>query len=73
MFIYFMVPETKGRSLEEIDEMFANRVPVRGFKQYECLSSETARELAKKDHELDAVEPTVSITERVDKQQNMSA
>jgi hypothetical protein len=28
------VPETKGRTLEEIDELFNNRVPVREFETY---------------------------------------
>lgn len=48
VFIFFMLPETKGRSLEEIDEMFEHRVPVRDFKNYHCMSSETAREIARK-------------------------
>lgn len=26
----------KGRSLEELDEMFANRVSVRNFRKYQC-------------------------------------
>lgn len=29
------MPETKGRTLEEIDELFANRVSVRKFKSYQ--------------------------------------
>ena len=51
VFIFFMLPETKGRSLEEIDEMFENRVGVFSFKDYQCLSSETAREIARKGQE----------------------
>lgn len=34
----------KGRSLEEIDELFENRVSVRNFRKYHCVSSERARE-----------------------------
>ncbi|EXJ67571.1 uncharacterized protein A1O5_09584 [Cladophialophora psammophila CBS 110553] len=32
----FFLPETKDRSLEEIDEMFINRVSTRKFKSYIC-------------------------------------
>jgi hypothetical protein len=46
LFFYFLFPETKGRSLEEIDEMFVNRVPRKQFKTYQCVSSERAREIA---------------------------
>ena len=34
MFVFFFVPETKGRSLEQLDEMFAKRVGTRQFKNY---------------------------------------
>ncbi len=46
MFFFFLIPETKGRSLEEIDEMFVNNVSRREFKTYQCVSSERAREIA---------------------------
>jgi len=42
------MPEMKGRSLEELDEMFQNRVPRRDFPKYHCVSSERAREIAVK-------------------------
>lgn len=35
-FVYFCVPETRNRTLEEIHEMFAARVPARQFKGYVC-------------------------------------
>ena len=38
----------KGRSLEELDELFQNHVSVRDFPKYECLSSERAKEIAMK-------------------------
>jgi SP family general alpha glucoside:H+ symporter-like MFS transporter len=31
---YFRLPETKGRTFEEIDLMFAKRIPARDFKGY---------------------------------------
>ena len=36
VFIYFFLPEVKGRSLEEIDEMFMARLPARKFRKYVC-------------------------------------
>lgn len=27
----------KGRSLEELDEIFATKVPARNFKDYQCV------------------------------------
>jgi hypothetical protein len=37
------MPEMKGRSLEELDEIFAARVPARKFKGYQCLIRDAAR------------------------------
>ncbi|KAI1626148.1 general substrate transporter [Exophiala viscosa] len=34
LWIFFFVPETKGRSLEQLDELFENRVPTWKFSQY---------------------------------------
>ncbi|KAK9318772.1 general substrate transporter [Lipomyces orientalis] len=35
-FIWFVLPETKGRSLEELDEMFQAKLSTREFKLYVC-------------------------------------
>lgn len=43
-FVYFMLPEVRGRTLEEIDEMFRNKVPTRAFPTYVCQEIEEARE-----------------------------
>ncbi|KAJ5216188.1 uncharacterized protein N7498_002595 [Penicillium cinerascens] len=42
-FFYFNMPEMKGRSLEELDEIFAARVPARKFREYRTVIRETAR------------------------------
>lgn len=34
----------RNRTLEEIDELFQERVPTRQFAKYQCLSTERARE-----------------------------
>lgn len=36
IWVWFMIPETKNRSLEELDEMFQALVPTRGFKEHVC-------------------------------------
>jgi SP family sugar:H+ symporter-like MFS transporter len=35
-FVYFCVPELSGRSLEELDELFNEKVSARHFKDYVC-------------------------------------
>jgi SP family general alpha glucoside:H+ symporter-like MFS transporter len=42
--VYFTVPETKGRSYVELDELFEGRVAVRKFKQ-----TVTSIDIAKRD------------------------
>ncbi|KAJ5371958.1 hypothetical protein N7517_003964 [Penicillium concentricum] len=49
VFIYFFVPEVRGRSLEEIEEMFDKNVPARKFQSYICESVERANREAAKD------------------------
>ncbi|KAK5127556.1 hypothetical protein LTR85_006896 [Meristemomyces frigidus] len=36
VWVYFMVPELSGRSLEELDELFQSKVSARMFKSYQC-------------------------------------
>jgi MFS transporter, SP family, sugar:H+ symporter len=39
IFVFFCLPETHRRSLEDIDEMFYNKVPVRKFKSKAAVHS----------------------------------
>lgn len=48
-----MLPEIKGRSREEIDELFQNRVSVKDFPRYERITSTRAHEIAIQDLKLD--------------------
>jgi MFS transporter, SP family, sugar:H+ symporter len=43
IFVLIFLPETKDRTLEEIDEMFYNKLPARKFRTYECVGVEQAR------------------------------
>ncbi|KAJ5682956.1 hypothetical protein N7462_006121 [Penicillium macrosclerotiorum] len=36
LIIFFEIPETKGRSFEELDEMFNEKVSTRAFRTYRC-------------------------------------
>ena len=44
IWFYFFLPETKTRSLEELDEIFEAGVAARKFKQYECRIKEDAKQ-----------------------------
>lgn len=49
---YFYIPETKARTLAEIDEMYAINLPMRKWRNYKCeVVSSTATELAGKKEE----------------------
>ncbi|EER29321.1 hypothetical protein D8B26_008044 [Coccidioides posadasii str. Silveira] len=43
-FVWYYLPEVRGRTLEEIDEMFRNNVPTRDFPKYVCVESQEAKE-----------------------------
>ncbi|EXJ72929.1 uncharacterized protein A1O5_04078 [Cladophialophora psammophila CBS 110553] len=65
IFVYFMLPEVRGRTLEEIDEMFRNKVPTKDFPNYVCVEGEEAkrRGLVKV---MGAEKPDVTMVEVVD-------
>ncbi|PNS21008.1 hypothetical protein CAC42_3345 [Sphaceloma murrayae] len=39
VFVYWFIPETQGRTLEEITEMFEAKVPARQFRRYRCIGA----------------------------------
>ncbi|KAF2651843.1 MFS transporter [Lophiostoma macrostomum CBS 122681] len=55
VFTFFVVPETNNRTLEEIDEMYNDKVPVRKFAKHQCTGALNSRlevvRTAKLDHE----------------------
>ncbi|KAF8593875.1 general substrate transporter [Ceratobasidium sp. AG-I] len=57
LFVYFMIPETLGRSLEEINMMMEHKVPTREWKNYKIDNSQFKEggefDVTGKDHEKD--------------------
>lgn len=49
LFFFFFMPELKGRTLEEIDELFAKRVSAWDFKKYQTtIQDEALAEIRRK-------------------------
>ncbi|KAK3364643.1 general substrate transporter [Lasiosphaeria hispida] len=44
IWVFIFLPETKGRTLEEIDEMFEQRLPARKFRKYVCVGHVSAEQ-----------------------------
>jgi hypothetical protein len=42
IFVFFFIPETKDRTIEEIDEMFEMNVPARKLSSYVCVGIQQA-------------------------------
>ncbi|KAI1376407.1 general substrate transporter [Hypoxylon crocopeplum] len=64
VFFYLFVPETKGRTLEEIDELFANRVSVRKFKSFKTtIAAEALKDVESR---VPGAEEKLTATEHID-------
>ncbi|KAI1162551.1 general substrate transporter [Nemania serpens] len=54
VFFFLFVPETKGRTLEEIDELFNNRVSVRKFRTYQTkIMDEALKDVQERNGKVD--------------------
>ncbi|KAJ9137107.1 General substrate transporter [Pleurostoma richardsiae] len=58
LWVYFFLPEVKGRTLEEIDEMFEAKLPARKFRTYKCvgIAAAAAKPKASMEAELSEIE-----------------
>ncbi|KAI1399230.1 general substrate transporter [Hypoxylon fuscum] len=61
VFFWLFLPDMKGRSLEEIDELFEKRVPTRDFPRFECQSSSQAHDIAL--HKIEEAKVTIQHVE----------
>ncbi|EXJ87773.1 hypothetical protein A1O1_04700 [Capronia coronata CBS 617.96] len=67
VFIFFCLPETNRRSLEELDEMFQSDVPTRKFKHHVCTglgAQITQLEDHENEHGLDGPADKAMVSER---------
>ncbi|KAK3290268.1 general substrate transporter [Chaetomium fimeti] len=51
VWVYVFLPETKGRTLEEIDEMFEAKLPARKFRKHVCVGHTASAAAQLKDGE----------------------
>lgn len=56
---YFFLPELKNRSLEEVEELFAAKVPLRKFSQYQAQAGGVGAAMSRLER-LDSNDPTVT-------------
>lgn len=63
VFFFLFMPELKGRTLEEIDELFTEKVPAWNFKSYKTTVQEKAMAEVRKQEDPETKGPVAEIVE----------
>ena len=56
IWVWLFMPELKGRSLEEVDELFAAKLPAWKFKKFQCSGLNLQNASREKQQELEKEE-----------------